>query len=67
MDEGRTLLLPYALVEKTKLTDFGSRVSYKIQVKTRTDEEALRIQDTIIQQYGEQYNVSLARDRVEQL
>lgn len=67
LDEGRTLLLPYALVEKTKLTDFGSRVSYKIQVKTRTDEEALRIQDTIIQQYGEQYNVSLARDRVEQL
>ena len=67
LDEGRTILLPYAVVEKTKLTDFGSRVSYKIQVKTNNDVQAVLIQDAITNKYGETYKVSLARDRVEQL
>jgi putative ABC transport system permease protein len=67
LDEGRTIIMPYALVSETDLTNFGSRVSHELQVKTSTDEQAERLKTLINEQYGEALRVRLARDRIEQL
>ncbi len=67
LDEGRTILIPYNIVEKTNLTSFGSRVDYSLEIKTDTNEQAIAIQNIIKKQYGDQYKISLARNRVQQL
>lgn len=67
LDEGRTILIPYTLVDDTNLTQFWSRVDHEIQVKTNTDEQATQLKDIIENTYGEDYRVRLASSRVEQL
>jgi putative ABC transport system permease protein len=67
LDEGRTIILPYKLVDQTGLTEFGSRSEYQIQVQTPNDTIAQEIQTTIRETYGEEVDVDLASDRIEQL
>ncbi|MEF2176060.1 MAG: hypothetical protein V3575_06290 [Candidatus Absconditabacteria bacterium] len=67
LDQGRTIFLPYNLISKTNLTDFGSRVDYKILIKTDNDEQAIQIKETIQREYNQLYQVRLAKDRIEQL
>ena len=67
LDEGRTIFIPYDIVATTNLTEFWSRVDYTLEIKTDTDQQAVTIQDTIKKQYGDQYRIRLARNRVEQL
>lgn len=67
LDEGRTIILPYELVDQTGLTEFGSRSEYQIQVQTPNDTIAQNIQTIIKDTYGEEIDVDLASDRIEQL
>lgn len=67
LDEGRTIIIPYNLVEETNLTDFWSRIDHELQVKTETDEQATLLERQIEEIYGDQLRTRLARDRVEQL
>lgn len=66
-DEGRTIIMSYDLVDQTDLTDFWSRVSHELQVKTTTDDQAESIKNIIDSKYSETLRVRLARDRIEQL
>lgn len=67
LDEWRTIYIPYNLINKTNLTDFGSRVDYKILIKTDNDEQAIQIKESIENEYKQLYQVRLAKDRIEQL
>ena len=67
LDEGRTIIMPYALASQTNLTDFGSRIDHELQVKIENDTQALALEQQIEEIYGDQLRTRLARDRVEQL
>jgi len=67
LDEWRTLILPYNIIKKTNLTDFGSRIDYKIQVKTQNEKQAIIIKQNIEKEYEKLYQIRLAKDRLEQL
>lgn len=66
-DEGRKVIIPYEIVESTKLTSVWSRVEYEWQVKLTDEWEAESLEEIIETQFDKQYQVRLARDRIEQL
>lgn len=66
-DEGRTIIMPYDLVADTKLVEFGSRVEHQIQVRLDRESDGEIIKEYIEDSYGEEYDVDLAQDRVQQL
>jgi predicted lysophospholipase L1 biosynthesis ABC-type transport system permease subunit len=66
-DEGRKVIIPYEIVEQTKLTSMWSRVEYQWQVKLTNEWSAESLKKTIETQFDKHYQVRLARDRIEQL
>lgn len=67
LDEGRTILMPYDLIQETNLTQFWSRIDHEVQIKTKTDAQASTLSDLIESTYGDLYRPRLASSRVEQL
>ena len=59
--------MPYDLIQKTNLTQFGSRIDHEVQIKTSTDAQATLLSDLIESTYGDLYRPRLASSRVEQL
>jgi len=67
LDEGRTILMPYDLIQETNLTQFWSRIDHEVQIKTSTDAQATILSELIESTYGDLYRPRLASSRVEQL
>ncbi len=66
-DEGRKVIIPYELVQSTSLTDVWSRVEYQWQVQLKDESDATNLEETIETQFEKKYQVTLARDRIQQL
>lgn len=65
-NEGRVVLIPYNKATSINLTSLGSRVEYQFQIKTSPDQLPL-IESIIKNKFWEQYQVTNASDRIQQL